>query len=205
MSHWTKQARPPEKETPMNDTIDILKRRRSVPPPMMTGPAPGPDELATILTVASRVPDHGKLAPWRFIVFSGQARERASALALKIRLADNPDLDETARAEESRRFVRAPLVIAVVSRAAPHPKIPEWEQVLSAGAVCMNMIVAARAIGFSATWLTEWMAYDGRFREAVGLLDHERVAGFIHIGRTTAAIEDRPRPPLLQIVTNFPE
>ena len=189
----------------MNDTIDILKRRRSVPPPMMTGPAPGPDELATILTVASRVPDHGKLAPWRFIVFSGQARERASALALRIRLADNPDLDETARAEESRRFVRAPLVIAVVSRAAPHPKIPEWEQVLSAGAVCMNMIVAARAIGFSATWLTEWMAYDGRFREAVGLLDHERVAGFIHIGRTTAAIEDRPRPPLPQIVTNFPE
>ena len=106
----------------MNDTIDILKRRRSVPPPMMTGPAPNPDELATILTVASRVPDHGKLAPWRFIVFSGQARERASGLALKIRLADNPDLDETARAEEQRRFVRAPLVIAVVSRAAPHPK-----------------------------------------------------------------------------------
>ena len=189
----------------MNDTIDILKRRRSVPPPMMTGPAPGPDELATILTVASRVPDHGKLAPWRFIVFAGRARERASGLALKIRLADNPDLDEATRAEEQRRFVRAPLVIAVVSRAAPHHKIPEWEQVLSAGAVCMNMIVAARAIGFSATWLTEWMAYDGRFRAAIGLADHERVAGFIHIGRTTVAIEDRPRPPLPQIVTNFPE
>ena len=104
-----------------------------------------------------------------------------------------------------RRFVRAPLVLVVVSRAAPHPKIPEREQVLSAGAVCMNMIVAARALGFSATWLTEWTAYDGRFRAAIGLAEHERVAGFMHIGRATAAIEDRPRPALAQIVTNFPE
>src|SRR6516225_5306096 len=110
----------------MNDTIALLKRRRSVPPPMMTGPAPSPDELATILTVASRVPDHGKLAPWRFVVFAGRAREHASRLALEIRLADKPDLDEAARAEEQQRFVRAPLVVAVVSRAVPHPKIPEW-------------------------------------------------------------------------------
>ena len=189
----------------MNDTIEILKRRRSVPPPLMTGPAPSADELATILTVASRVPDHGKLAPWRFLVFEGEARERAGRLALDIRLTDKPDLDEAARAEESRRFARAPLVVAVVSRATPHPKIPEWEQVLSAGAVCMNMIVAARALGFSATWLTGWPAYDSRFRAAIGLAEHERVAGFIHIGRTSAAIEDRPRPPLAEIVTNFPE
>ena len=188
----------------MNDTIEILKRRRSAPPPMMSGPAPSADELATILTVASRVPDHGKLAPWRFLVFAGEARDRASRLALDIRLAEKPDLDESARAEERRRFARAPLVLATISRAAPHPKIPEWEQILSAGAVCMNMIVAARALGFSATWLTEWVAYDGRFRAAIGLAEHERIAGFIHIGRTTAVIEDRPRPPLAEIVTNFP-
>src|ERR1700722_13486641 len=177
----------------MNDTIEILKRRRSAPPPMMTGPGPSADELATILTIASRVPDHGKLAPWRFLVFTGDARDRASQLALDIRLAEKPDLDEAARAEERRRFARAPLVVGVVSRAAAHAKIPEWEQVLSAGAVCMNMIVAARALGYSATWLTEWMAYDGRFRSAIGLAEHERIAGFIHIGRTTATIEDRPR------------
>jgi nitroreductase len=188
----------------MNETIDILKRRRSAPPPLMTGPAPSADELATILTVASRVPDHGKLAPWRFLVFAGDARDRAGRLALHIRLAEKPDLDEAARAEELRRFTRAPLVVATISRAAPHFKIPEWEQVLSAGAVCMNMIIAARALGYSATWLTEWMAYDGRFRAAIGLAEHERVAGFIHIGRTTAAIEDRPRPALAEIVTNFP-
>src|SRR5262249_37669412 len=158
-----------------------------------------------ILTVASRVPDHGKLAPWRFVVFAGRAREHASRLALELRLADRPDLEEAARAEESRRFARAPLVVAVISRASPHPRIREWAQVLSAGAVCMNMIVAARALGFSATWLTEWMAYDSRFRAAIGLTELERVAGFIHIGRATAAIEDRPRPPLAEIVTNFSE
>jgi nitroreductase len=189
----------------MNDTIALLKRRRSVPPPMMTGPGPTPDELATILTVASRVPDHGKLAPWRFLVFEGRARERASRIALEIRVADKPDLDEAMRAEEQRRFARAPLVVAVVSRAAPHVRIPEWEQVLSAGAVCMNMIVAARALGFSATWLTEWPAYDARFRKGIGLAEHERVAGFIYIGKTTVAMEDRPRPPLTEIVTTFSE
>ncbi len=188
----------------MNDTIALLKRRRSVPPPLMTGPAPTREELSTVLTVASRVPDHGKLAPWRFVVFEGRARERAGRIALDIRLADQPELEEAARAEELRRFARAPLVVAVVSRAAPHVKIPEWEQVLSAGAVCMNMIVAARALGFSATWLTEWPAYDARFRAAIGLAEHERVAGFIHIGTAAAAIEDRPRPPLDAIVTTFP-
>jgi nitroreductase len=187
----------------MNDTIALLKRRRSAPPAIMTGPAPSPDELTTILTVASRVPDHGKLTPWRFIVFDGEARNRVGRIALDIRLADQPDLDEAASAEELRRFARAPLVVGVVSRAAQHVKIPEWEQVLSAGAVCMNMIVAARALGFSATWLTEWTAYNPRFREAIGLAEHERIAGFIHIGRATA-IEDRPRPALGEIVTNFP-
>jgi nitroreductase len=187
----------------MNDTIMLLKRRRSAPPAIMTGPGPSPDELTTILTIASRVPDHGKLAPWRFVVFEGEARDRAGHIALEIRLADKPDLDEAGKAEELRRFARAPLVVGVVSRAAPHVKIPEWEQVLSAGAVCMNMIVAARALGFSTAWLTEWPAYDARFRAALGLAEHERVAGFIYIGHAVT-IEDRPRPPLEKIVTTFP-
>jgi nitroreductase len=188
----------------MNDTIALLKRRRSVPPAIMTGPGPTQEELTTILTVASRVPDHGKLAPWRFVVFQGDARERAGRIALGIRLEDEPDVDEAARAEERRRFARAPLVVGVVSRATPHAKIPEWEQVLSAGAVCMNLIVAARALDFSATWLTGWPAYDARFRAAIGLAEHEKIAGFIHIGRAVS-VEDRPRPPLTDIVTAFPE
>ncbi len=187
----------------MNDTIALLQRRRSAPPAIMTGPGPTAEELATILTIASRVPDHGKLAPWRFIVFEGAARHRAGRLALGIRLEGQPDLDEAGRAEELNRFARAPVVVGVVSRAAPHVKIPEWEQVLSSGAASMSMILAARALGFSATWLTEWPAYDARFRAAIGLAEHERIAGFIHIGRAPA-IEDRPRPPLEDIVTTFP-
>lgn len=187
----------------MNDTIALLQRRRSAPPAIMTGPGPGGEELATLLTIAARVPDHGKLAPWRFILFEGDARERAGRLGLDIRLRDKPDLDDKSRAEEVGRFTRAPLVVGVVSRAAPHVKIPEWEQLLSAGAVCMNLIVAARAIGFTATWLTEWPAYDARFRAAIGLAEHERVAGFIHIGHAPP-MEDRPRPPLESIVTKFP-
>ena len=111
----------------MNDTIALLKRRRSAPPAVMTGPGPTPEDLETILTVASRVPDHGKLAPWRFIVFEGAARERAGRIALMIRLEDKPDLDDKGKAEELGRFSRAPLVVAIVSRAAPHVKIPEWE------------------------------------------------------------------------------
>ncbi|MBV9287312.1 MAG: nitroreductase [Hyphomicrobiales bacterium] len=188
----------------MNDTIELLKRRRSSPPAIMSGPGPSSEELETILTVASRVPDHGKLAPWRFVLFEGEARERAGRVALAIRLADQPDLNETAKAEELRRFARAPLVVGVVSRAAPHVKIPEWEQVLSAGAACMNLIVAAGALGYSATWQTEWPAYDARFRAAIGLAELERVAGFIYVGKA-ARVEDRPRPPLDQIVTAFPE
>src|ERR1700729_3361038 len=104
----------------MKETIEILKRRRSVPPPMMTGPAPSADELATILTVASRVPDHGKLAPWRFLVFAGRAPDGASRPAVEIRLGDKPDREMGARAERLRRFTRAPLVVAALSRAAPH-------------------------------------------------------------------------------------
>ncbi len=188
----------------MNDTIALLKRRRSAPPAIMTGPGPTKEELTTMLTVASRVPDHGKLAPWRFIVFEGRARERVGRIALAIRLEDKPDLDVQTRAEELRRFARAPLVIGVVSRAAAHVKIPEGEQVLSSGAVCMNLIVAARALGFSATWLTEWPAYDARFRDAIGLGEHEKIAGFIHIGKAVS-VEDRPRPPLAEIVTTFLE
>jgi nitroreductase len=192
-----------QKDELMNETITLLKHRRSAPPAIMTGPGPSPDELTTMLTVASRVPDHGKLAPWRFIVVEGDGRDRAGRIALDIRLADKPDLDDAGRAAELGRFVRAPLVVGVVSRAAPHVKIPEWEQILSAGAVCMSLIVAARALSYSATWLTGWPAYDARFREALGLAEHERIAGFIHVGRAVA-IEDRPRPPLDEIVTKFP-
>jgi nitroreductase len=187
----------------MPDALDLLKTRRSVKPVELSGPGPTAAELDTILTVASRVPDHGKLAPWRFIVFEGDARLKAGdAIAAAFR-AKYPDCKDDQVAAERQRLARAPLVIAVVSRAAPHVKIPEWEQVLSAGAAAMNLVTASHALGFAANWITEWYAYDRGVLDALGLAAHEKIAGFVHIGRPAQPPEDRPRPPLSEIVTRF--
>jgi len=186
-----------------NPTIDLLLSRRSAPPQTLQGPGPTEEELEILLRIASRVPDHGKLAPWRFIIFEGDGRRRAGALAAKLFAADNPGADEARLEGERGRFARAPLVVAVISRAAPHVKIPEWEQILSAGAACLNLEIAANALGYRSNWVTEWCAYDRRFCDALGLAAHEKIAGFIHIGRPSVAIEDRARPALEQVATRF--
>lgn len=187
----------------MNDQIGLMIRRRSVPPHRLAEPGPTPDELDLLLTVASRVPDHGKLAPWRFIVFEGDARARAGEMIAAAFAADQPDAEPDRVSTERNRLSRAPLVVAVVSAARPHVKIPEWEQIMSAGAVCMNLIVAANAIGYATTWLTEWFGYDRRVLDQLGLAPDETVAGFIHIGRPLEIPSDRPRPVLSDIVTRF--
>jgi nitroreductase len=187
----------------MPDAIKLLTTRRSFKPIELSGPAPSPAEIDTLLTVASRVPDHGKLTPWRFIVFEGAARQKAGdaiAAAFKVKYPDaKPEQVEAERA----RLMRAPLVVAVVSRAGPHVKIPEWEQVLSAGAAAMNLVLAAHALGYGASWITEWYAYDRSVLDALGLGPNERIAGFVHIGRPPGVPEDRPRPPLHEIMTRF--
>jgi len=188
----------------MPDAIDLLKSRRSIKPREMGGPGPSPAELETILTIGARVPDHGKLTPWRFIVFEGEARRAAgTAIAAAFRVK-YPDAKPEHVEAERERLARAPLVVAVVSRAGPHVKIPEWEQVLSAGAAAMSLVLAAHALGYGASWITEWYAYDRGVLDALGLAPHERIAGFIHIGRPPGRPEDRPRPPLDQIATRFP-
>ncbi|WP_131118134.1 nitroreductase family protein [Lichenihabitans psoromatis] len=190
-------------QTSANQTIALLQHRRSVPPQSMTAPGPTSEQLDALLTIAARVPDHGKLAPWRFIVFEGEGRARAGDLLAKIVLDDNPDTPAKRLDLERARLMHAPVVVAIVSRAAPHVKIPEWEQILSAGAVAMNLTVAANAMGFGTSWLTEWYAYDTRAKAALGLADTENVAGFIHIGHPTAVLDDRIRPVLADIVTRF--
>jgi nitroreductase len=187
----------------MPEALDLLKTRRSVKPIELTGPGPLPAELDTLLTVASRVPDHGKLTPWRFIVFEGDARLAAGEAIATVFKAANPQATEDQIAFERNRLARAPLVVAVVSRAAPHVKIPEWEQVLSAGAAAMNLVTAAHALNFAATWITEWYAYDRGVLDALGLAANEKIAGFVHVGRAAKPPEDRPRPPLPEIVTRF--
>lgn len=185
------------------DALQLLATRRSVKPMEMSGPGPSADQLQTLLRIASRVPDHGKLAPWRFIVFEGDARAKAGDAIADAFRADKPDATEEQIAIERKRLSHAPLVIAVVSRAAPHAKIPEWEQVMSAGAAAMNLVTAAHTLGFHANWLTQWYAYDRRVLAKLGLAPNEKIAGFVHIGKAQKAPEDRPRPDLDQIVTRF--
>jgi nitroreductase len=187
----------------MTEALDLLKTRRSFKAIELVGPGPSPAEIDTLLTVASRVPDHGKLTPWRFIVFEGEARQAAGeAIATAFR-AKYPDSKPDQVEYEKKRLARAPLVIAVVSRAKPHVKIPEWEQVLSAGAAAMSLVLAAHALGFGANWITEWYAYDRNALAALGVGENEKIAGFIHIGTPVQPPEDRPRPPLDEIATRF--
>ena len=187
----------------MPDALHLLKTRRSVKPMELTGPAPSTAEIDTLLTIASRVPDHGKLTPWRYIVFEGDARLVAGDKIAAVFKASHPDATPDQIEFERKRLARAPLVIAVVSRAAPHAKIPVWEQELSAGASTMNLVWAAYALGFAASWITEWYAYDLAVLDAFGLAAHERIAGYVHIGRPARPPEERDRPKLDTIVTRY--
>ncbi|TMJ32417.1 MAG: nitroreductase [Alphaproteobacteria bacterium] len=187
----------------MPDALDLLRTRRSIKPVELDGPPPSDAEIETLLTIASRVPDHGKLVPWRFIVFEAEARLAAGEAIVAAFRAKYPQANPEQIAVERQRLARAPLVIAVVSRAGPHMKIPEWEQVLSAGAAAMSLVLAAHALGYAASWITEWYAYDRAVLDALGLGVNERIAGFVHIGRPRALTTDRPRPALAEIATRF--
>ncbi|MFN0218050.1 MAG: nitroreductase [Hyphomicrobium sp.] len=191
--------------TMSRDVLTFLARRRSVKPDKLSGPGPTADELTEILTVGARVPDHKKLTPWRFIIFEGDARAHigeafANACALEETMPPSPVRLET----ERQRFLRAPLVIGVVSLIKPKPGAPEWEQVLSAGAVCFNICLAANALGYATNWITEWIAYSPAVQAVLQLKDGERIAGFIYVGRASEAPEERERPVIADLVTRWP-
>lgn len=180
---------------------EYLKVRRSIPAFQMRGPGPDRQTLEEILTLAMRVPDHGKIAPWRFIVYEGDIRAKLGDELLKMVLERDPNLSGEMQAVEKSRFTRSPVVIGVISTAAPHVKVPEWEQVLSAGAVCLNLLMAANSKGFVSNWLTEWFAFDERAYPLLGVQPGEKVAGFIHIGSTDFPAVERPRPEFADKVT----
>jgi nitroreductase len=187
----------------MIDALTLLKTRKSPKVFDIAEPGPSAADLEQMLSIASRVPDHGKLAPWRFIVFEGDARIRAGQIIAGVFGADNPGADDDRLAVERTRLSRAPAVIAVVSKAGQHVKIPEWEQLMSGAAACTLLVLSAHALGYAATWLTEWYAYDARVRAAFGLNDDERIVGFVHVGTLARPQEDRLRPALDTIVTRF--
>ena len=190
----------------LNDTSSILallKSRKSASAKAMTEPGPTPAQLSEILNLAVRVPDHGKLAPWRFILWEGKAREEFGEV-MKSRWHDlHPEHGPDSLAFVKGLFLRAPTVLAVVSTAAEHPKIPVWEQQLSAGAVCMNILLAATAMGIGCQWNTDWVAYDGEIARAMGLKPHEKIAGLIYFGTPAAPLEDRPRPDAASLLTRW--
>ncbi len=181
--------------------LDYLMRRRSCKAADMTEPGPSRTELETILNAAMRVPDHGKSAPFYFLVFEGDTRKEAGEIIAGAFAKNNPDAEHKKISEEAERFTRAPLVVAVIYRARK-AKHPLWEQIMSAGAACQNLILAANALGFAAQWLTEWYAYDETVRAGFGLDGRDVVAGFIHIGSPPQKGEDeRERPALADHLT----
>jgi len=182
------------------DVMDFLLTRRSRPARMLTEPGPDRATLERLLTAAARVPDHGKLEPWRFMVFQGAARARLADLARARGQALGRDPEKLAKTVAA--FADPPVTVAVITVPRPTDKIPEWEQVLSGGAVCLGLVNAALAQGFGAAWLSGFCAYDPEFlTDGLELAPGERVAGFIHIGSCAASPPERPRPDMDQVVS----
>ena len=188
-----------------NTILEFLSTRRSVKPDRLTSPGPTPVELEQILTIAARVPDHKKLAPWRFIVFEGDARLKAGEIFAEACLLEDRNPPSPSRLEiERNRLARAPVVVAVISRVVPNPIAPEWEQILSCGAACFNLSIAANALGYGTNWITDWVSYSAHVRTGMGLADNELIAGFIYIGTPVEKSPERARPALADIVTRWP-
>lgn len=188
----------------MNEiALKFLENRKSVPSSAFRAPGPNEAELHQILSIATRVPDHGRLEPWRFIIYrQEQGAQIGQHLAARA-LERTPDMHEQDIERERNRFARAPLTIGVISHAKQHPKIPEWEQFLSGGAAAMNICYAAEALGFGVNWITGWYSDDAKARAILGVEAHERVVGFINVGSFDGAIPDRPRPDVKALTSEY--
>lgn len=186
-----------------DETLALLETRRSLPLRALVEPGPDAPTLDRMLAIAARVPDHGRLVPWRFIVLEGDARSTAGDRLDTLYAEQNPELPPEKAHMWRDYLLRAPVTVVVVSRVDPAARIPELNQVLSAGAAAMNLVVAATAMGFSALWLLKWPGRDPAAAAVLGVGPAEKVAGFIHIGRPAARAEDRPRPRLDEVVTRW--
>ncbi|NCC23121.1 MAG: nitroreductase [Alphaproteobacteria bacterium] len=184
------------------ELLDYLLQRRTVEAVNLGEPGPTPDDIERILTAAARVPDHGRMFPWYFLVIEGEARAQIGGVLRKAYPEEDPAAAEAKIDLESEKFLRAPLVIGVISRIRKG-RHPMFEQILSAGAACQNLVLAANALGFATHWLSEWYAYNETVREALGLDERDNVAGFISIGTPKKEPVERPRPELSKIVTRW--
>lgn len=166
-------------------------------------PGPNAGALASMLEIAARVPDHRRVFPFRFVVIRGEAREKAGEILAGVARRDNAAAADARLDVERRRFVRAPVVIMVVARIDAGHKTPEWEQTLTVGAACQNLLLAASAFGYAANWLTEWCAYDAAVQKAFSLKAGEKIAGFVYIGTAGECPKERLRPNMGEIVSEL--
>lgn len=188
---------------PLPAMLERMAKRRSVPMrAFRDDPIPEPD-IAAMLTLAARTPDHGRLVPWRFILVDGEARRTLGERLDALYATQKPDLEPTKKAIWADYMLRAPLTVILVSRADPQSKIPEWDQLLGAGAAGMNLELAAAALGYAAQWLLKWPGRDPEAAALCGALAGERIAGFIHLGRPAERVADRVRPDMSAIVTRW--
>ena len=186
--------------TPALNLLDLLDQRRSVPARQLGEPAPDAAQLERLLQAAIRVPDHGKLVPWRLVAIRGEARARLGQRLAAIHAQAEPGVAPSALEKDRERFNAAPLIVAVIARIeADHPKIPAQEQLLSAGCVAYNLLLGAQALGFGAQWLTGWAAYDGEVARVLGLGANERIIAFVHIGTPKEPAPERARPALADV------
>lgn len=185
--------------------LDYLKTRRSVGVGFLQEPGPNAAELSDLLTIGTRVPDHGKLTPWRLVLWDGDARVRAGEKLAEVAKRNNPAIDESALEADRRHFLPAPLTVGVIFSPKQSPKIPELEQFMSAVNVCFALEHAAFALGYAATWTSRWVMFDAAAQQALGARGGERFVGFIHIGTAAIKPEDRPRPALESVVSRWTE
>jgi nitroreductase len=193
-----------ENTMPANAALrDYLLTRRSVGQAFLKEPGPNEAELEQLLTIGTRVPDHGKLNPWRLVIYTGDDRALIGEKLAAMAKAKNPNIDGAELEREQMRFLPPPLTIGVLSAPKAHPTVPEWEQFLSAGNVAFNLVNAAFALGYAANWVSRWYSMDGEAARMLGAGDGERFVAFVQIGTPTAVIEDRPRPKLSDIVSRW--
>lgn len=185
------------------DCLDLLRRRRSTPSRLLTAPGPSEAQLSALLEQAVRVPDHGKLTPWRFLRIQEEARRHLGDILARRSRERDPLAAESVVEKDRQRFSHAPLILAVIARPVAGHKVPEIEQLLSGGTVCFSLLLGAEALGFGAQWLTGWAAYDPVIHATLGVEAGEQILGFIHIGTASEPAPERQRPDALALLSDW--
>lgn len=184
-------------------SLDFLNQRLSVPSRLLGAPGPDADQLDALLKAAIRVPDHGRLSPWRLRLIRGEARVAFGQRLVQIHTEIDADVSEKALTKDRERYLAAPVIVAVAAHVISGHKVPEQEQVLSAGCVAYNLLLGAQALGFGAQWLTGWAAYERKVAELLGFSMDEHIIGFVHIGTPIEAASEHPRAELADVLAEW--